>query len=313
MNSHRIALAGGLGNQLFQIAAGIYITNQKEIELDSSFFNPRLNRKGEPEILDLIFDNIYLELSKPKRSRISRKLANIVLGHPTKEKNLIRFLNYKTSKKLLEYLESNINGSLTQIITEGYKSKKSENEKYDKAFCQFLQIGYFQSAGYVTPVRQMLLDFEIKNFDPKLWLSLNKINKEKNLIIHIRRGDYLQEPKFGLVGENYYKRAIELQLNRFEYEAILIFSDDLVEAKKIIGTNYPIQTFYVDDTNLSSGAILKLMSLGYGYIIANSSFSWWSAMLSKRGFDRVIAPIPWFKKVSYSHDILPDNWRKIPW
>ena len=49
-------------------------------------------------------------------------------------------------------------------------------------------------------------------------------------------------------------------------------------------------------------------------IIANSSFSWWSAWLNTNQNKKVIAPSPWFGK-ALNHNtgsLLPDEWIKMP-
>ena len=56
---------------------------------------------------------------------------------------------------------------------------------------------------------------------------------------------------------------------------------------------------------------MQLMSLCKHSVIANSSFSWWAAWLSRRNGLRV-APKRWFSNQSLdTKDIVPDWWTKI--
>ena len=47
-----IFLTGGLGNQIFQFAAGISRANGDNLVLDSGIGRPRLNKHGKPDISD---------------------------------------------------------------------------------------------------------------------------------------------------------------------------------------------------------------------------------------------------------------------
>ena len=49
------------------------------------------------------------------------------------------------------------------------------------------------------------------------------------------------------------------------------------------------------------------MSLGRAIIISNSSFSWWSAFLSKEA-SLILAPRKWFKGIQDPKDLLPPEW-----
>jgi hypothetical protein len=53
------------------------------------------------------------------------------------------------------------------------------------------------------------------------------------------------------------------------------------------------------------------MRLGEGYVIANSTFSWWGAYLSRSSNPLIIAPRPWFSKVESPRDLIPDSWLTI--
>jgi hypothetical protein len=56
----------------------------------------------------------------------------------------------------------------------------------------------------------------------------------------------------------------------------------------------------------------KAMQTCKYHIIANSSFSWWTAWLSERADKVVIAPQKWFNQgPSDTQDLLPKNWLTV--
>jgi hypothetical protein len=69
---------------------------------------------------------------------------------------------------------------------------------------------------------------------------------------------------------------------------------------------------FIDDIWNSASATFEIMRLGSAYVIANSSFSYWAAMLSRTPNPLVIAPKPWFQGAESPNQILPANWATIP-
>lgn len=120
----------------------------------------------------------------------------------------------------------------------------------------------------------------------------------------------------GVMGVEYYKVGIAAILDRLpeaERRSVhfFIFSDDpdwcaqtyaFLEPKTIVRHNPP-----------SRGAMdIHLMSLARHHIIANSSFSWWGAWLCGNPEQVVVAPRHWFAAEQMSeHDIVPDRWLRF--
>jgi hypothetical protein len=53
------------------------------------------------------------------------------------------------------------------------------------------------------------------------------------------------------------------------------------------------------------------MRLGSGYVIANSSFSWWAARISKFEKNLVVAPKPWFVGIDEELSLIPSDWKRL--
>ena len=48
-----------------------------------------------------------------------------------------------------------------------------------------------------------------------------------------------------------------------------------------------------------------------GYIISNSSFSWWAAFLRKDRTAPVFCPDPWFQGMKDPDSLIPHEWHKV--
>jgi hypothetical protein len=140
---------------------------------------------------------------------------------------------------------------------------------------------------------------------------MQQILEEKPCLIHLRLGDYLEERDFGLPSMEYYKAAIS-DLEHSGYNGrYWIFSDDLELAKEklasIIRPNYR----FIQTQHLSSAEVLKIMSCASHFIIANSTFSYWGAMLSRTPQKLVYSPFPWFKNLEEPRRLIPQEWTRI--
>ena len=171
-------------------------------------------------------------------------------------------------------------------------------------------VGYFQSERYFSNHRNDILElFEIDEKTKKYILEkYENILNEDTCSIHVRRGDYTNLQNYHpLQSIDYYRNAIEV-IGDEKY--FLIFSDDIewcvenlgfIKNKVFISGNDDFQDLY-------------LMSMCKNNIIANSTFSWWSAWLNDNKTKKVVAPKKWFGN-SYSHfntnDLYCKNWIKI--
>lgn len=169
--------------------------------------------------------------------------------------------------------------------------------------------GFFQSEKYFSNVRESILDdFSFKKkFREKAKLELRRF--ESPISIHIRRSDYLTNENHSPLGVDYYDSAIS---NYPKNSTFLIFTDDVIWVKnqKLFKQN---NMFLMSELLKNKYLDLCSMTMCDSHIIANSSFSWWGAWLSKQ--KKVIAPKYWFKnsKLEYlnTKDLIPSNWIKV--
>lgn len=109
---------------------------------------------------------------------------------------------------------------------------------------------------------------------------------DERIAIHVRRGDYVNNPFYvDLTETDYYLTAC----GQFpENSKFLIFSDDINWCKE----NFDEQSFDFSEGKTEEED-LKLMASCKGIIMANSSFSWWAAYLGDPN-KKVIYPKKWF-------------------
>jgi len=284
-----VKISGGLGNQLFQYTFGQYVAKKtnKDVVYDiqtdlriANFtprtlallnFNLELNVATEKDIRKMRF------FSKKSFQRIERKLVQ-----------LYPFLNKKYK------VEKNFHSEFIQDV--------KDNCYYD---------GYWQSFKYLdlneSLLRsQMVLDaYSLKN---KAEL-IDRISNSQSVSIHIRRGDYISikanSSIFNLCSLEYYSNAINYINSSFPNAQYYIFSDDIEWTKlHFIGDQY----LFMDGNEPIED--LYMMSLCKHNIIANSTFSWWSAWLNQDRNKIVIAPKQWYvgKQNDFIQELIPNKW-----
>lgn len=170
--------------------------------------------------------------------------------------------------------------------------------------------GYYQSEKYFKHCEKELrsiLKFkddivESVNYKFKDVLSIDKLTS-----VHIRVGDYVGLQQFHpIMDPDYYQRALSLLIE--DTDLFLIFSDNIGYSKQIFPEDSRIVYIEIG----SDIEQLCLMSLCKNNIIANSSYSWWSAWLNPKEDKKVVAPKKWFGSAyQYTHntkDLYCENW-----
>jgi len=133
--------------------------------------------------------------------------------------------------------------------------------------------------------------------------------------IHIRRGDYVTDAtiaaKHGTCSALYYQRSVDLVAARTENPHFFVFTDDPVWVRD--NFQIPHAMTLVDHNGPGQAhEDLMLMSACRHHIIANSSLSWWGAWLDPRPDKIVIAPSRWFIDPAIdARDLTPESWLRV--
>ena len=286
-----IQLIGGLGNQMFQYAAGRRLAHHHNTSLflDVSLFSAYKLRKYELDIF-----NIEAAIAPP---------------------DMLKQVAF--SSKDIIYLRLR-NVFLPNIIIRYIREKSYEFDEYIyNAPDNYYIEGYFQSERYFADISNVIRkNFTFKNEpNEENKRILSRIQNTNSVSLHIRRGDYISNPKtmetHGVLGIDYYLKGLNYIEKNIRTPEIFIFSDDIAWAKENILIKMPIHFI---DHNQSSRDYedLRLMSCCKHNIIANSSFSWWGAWLNQNPDKIVIAPQKWFNDPTINtNDLIPSTWIRL--
>jgi len=172
--------------------------------------------------------------------------------------------------------------------------------------------GFFQTWRYFTNLKNSK-EQEFKLKKPSRWYleMKSRIEVEKPIVMHVRRGDY-EASGLGVLSNDYYKESIIMLSNYMRVEQIWIFSDEPQKAREELELlNLGKISYIIPPKGSSAVESLLLMAEAEAIVIANSTFSWWSATLSKKG-TMVICPDKWFQNAQDPRDLIPPHWTRIP-
>lgn len=286
---------GGLGNQLFQYAAGraLALKHQTELKLDLSLLNADPKNVYTKRELELHVFNITASIASDSELEVFYR----------------RTFFQKVVTKLFPSLPSK------------YFIGNQKGFEYDEAFESYPNNsylnGYWQSENFFSSIREILLKELVikKEMTPLCKSTKDLILNSNSVSLHIRRGDYVSDKSasayHGTVPLDYYDKALSYLNGVYKDLKVFIFSDDMDWAKANLKlTN---ECVYVDfNTGENSVFDMYLMSQCKHNIIANSSFSWWGAWLNQNAEKIVIAPVKWFAdKNLNTKDLIPNSWLKM--
>lgn len=283
MKVERIPLSGGIGNQLFQVAASFYFGNLQKREI-------------------VLTRNIGSSVSdSEKHASLDSLRLPITITNNVSESNLF----YRLDRKLIKVFDAYADFRGVQVQREvGFDPEF-------KVFDGTRELrGYFQSFKYVDNFKT-IFESAVNRYSGSQFFCESKILAEKvhPVSLHIRRGDYeMLKGTHGILNNQYYESSLQILGEYHNFDKIWVFSDEPEKARNTLR-----KSKYFDDmdfrigSSLNSIETLVMMTLCRGHIIANSTFSWWGAILSKLE-KSVIAPQEWFFNGSSPSELLPASW-----
>ena len=176
-------------------------------------------------------------------------------------------------------------------------------------------IGYFQTERYFQEYKEEvkhLFTFK-ESTEEKVseYVEKNNLNLQHIAMLHVRRGDFQNDPNCCTISTKYYTEARKMF---FPYHKLLIFSDDVSRCEDNLKFSSD-DVHYVDWLNWIES--LCLMSKCHNFIISNSTFAWWWAYLSDYNNKIVVRPDLEFdrrvKGEAYCRDHYPKEWIPFKW
>lgn len=278
---------GGLGNQMFQYAAGLALAKKHKTGL---LLDPV--KQGEAHtIFGLDIFRFEKRIWTPEGGAVRQSLFDRLRGKTKQRSNESRWSGPIYRQKHFCYADD-----FAAIAPGTYLFGYFQSETF---FCEYAdEIRKCYALDHVAPtIGQELIQTALG---------------PDSVSVHIRRGDYLHKSKVtevhGLLNADYYSRAYLLMRQLVPNARFLVFSDD-AEAADELTRDWPDRTLV---TGNSREQDLFLMAACSHHIIANSSFSWWGAWLGRNAQKQVIAPRRWFSRSEmqkvYVDDVCPVGW-----
>jgi hypothetical protein len=283
-----VRILGGLGNQMFQYAAGrsLALRLGESLRLDLSGFQDYALHGGYQ------LHNVFGVQTE------SASLADVesMLGWRSRDLALRwlqkRSMAWLRGNRLVAEPSFHYWQGWTRISTGCYLS------------------GYWQSPRYFLDYEAQLRDdFSFREAKTPLSRAIARaIERTEAVAVHVRRGDYVQNPAanrvHGVCTNTYYAAAQKYVASRLSAPRYFVFSDDMAWVRG--QSLFPRETVYVD---LGPGQIdIQLMARCRHQIIANSTYSWWAAWLNPNPCKIVIAPRRWFSNGLDAADLVPASW-----
>ncbi len=286
-----IKIHGGLGNQMFQFAAAYSLARLRSAEVrvyapEATF--PASEQIYRPFELNQVFGNAPFKM-------ITQSEYNRMIGQGSsyfvKAVNRVKGVSYFHESDL-RFDESLFDLPRNTVIEGYFQSYRY----FDKRYHDLLQAFRFT-----------------KELSPESKKVAEAIRSRNSCAIHFRRGDYISNPVtqriHGTCGLPYYRDAVESFADVDDLEFFL-FSDEPDWVKENFRIDRP---FHVVSHNAGVDAWqdMALMQKCNHFIISNSSFSWWAAILSTNPYKRVIRPERWFsdsEKQNQTSDMFPPSW-----
>lgn len=284
-NLKLVKLAGGIGNQMFQYAFGLYLEHKYHCQVkyfgeESGSRLPLLGCKVEYATSDEL-----------------RQLGYAPHGHTA----------YRLRRRLLRAMP----WLCRRVVVENGSNYQAQLPSEARVFD-----GYWQSYRYFTGIEadvRRLFCLDAYSQTP----LADDIRRSPSVAVHIRRGDYLHGANarlFEACPLSYFEQAMQLMGQRVTAPVFYIFSNDIEWTRTHLHANGH-RCVYVENNGPEADLHdLAAMALCQHAIISNSTFSWWGAWLTDHASKWVVAPRRWYKPKAMNAaaaNLTPPTWISI--
>jgi Glycosyl transferase family 11 len=287
-------LIGGLGNQLFQYAAGFAAAHRAGTEL-----------------------RVSLDMFEDYRLHQGFDLARVfaVDPKPASKADLRAHLGLLSSRTMRRAIGA-FAGGFWRARRALFQPTVPYWPGFEKIGPDIYLQGYWQSERYFADAAQELraaLQFRL----PPSSVNHGWTDRIRDCIsvgVHVRRGDYTSARNSRLYAtctEEYYREAMQFILNREPQAQFFVFSDDPAWARALFSDRAGCVKVLDHNRGQESYNDMRLMSCCRHNIIANSTFSWWGAWLAEQPGQIVVTPKRWLLPRGWDVDMVPSRWVRL--
>ena len=269
----------GLGNQLFQYAAGLGLarTWQVPMVVDASWFSLPADKKPKP-LRAYGLDAFALTAPSASPEEVSYFLDDGPLAR---------------GRRLVDFVRSG--GQHALIGDWPFRQRKPHPAFQEPAARRPVQMaGFWECAEYPEIGGEELrreLAFRAPP-DAENARYATEITRSQGVAVHVRGRDLIThaaQARRHVPGRDYYAAAAERIAMQVEEPVFYVFTDDLAYAREVVQLPYPTR-FVVHNADGRDHEDLRLMTLCRHHVLACSTFSWWGAWLARSPGQCVIAP-----------------------
>ena len=287
-------LTSGLGNQLFQLAHGMWLAQLEgaELRFDTSWF-PLVSRL-HPARRELALRQFRVDLTEefagPRRWLVGLLAA-------------IRD-RFGVAQPLLEKIGQ------FRMVCEGEGNKVGDPDR--ATVTRLYADGYWQTREPFTSIRHLLIPCLVPR--QRLCQEAKRLITETTVqptgFLHVRRGDYITYGgEKSALPLRYYKDALQLLCSEgVNVHRWLVFSDDPKWTRSNFSFLNGAEFVDYQSVNRDAEDLMVMKSCAAG-IIANSSFSWWGAALGSSVERPIVAPDRYWG----NYPPLADQWSLPHW
>jgi hypothetical protein len=209
----------------------------------------------------------------------------------------------KTIDSFTEYIQPNFHYDEIPLLTTNHKFN-----------------GYFQTELYFKKHFETICNL-IGIKEKQNVIKTKYIQYENNIALHFRMGDYGNPYHHPIIPDIYYINSLNYIINKTNNKHWNIYyACEKEDDKKVLVRIQNIKQHFIGlnfikiSNSMEDWEQLLLMSVCQHNIIANSTFSWWSAYFNNNNDKIVCYPELWFGPAKNDHnlkDLYPIKWNKI--
>lgn len=260
----------GLGNQLFQFAAGTALARRlgAPAACDLRWFDGANRKRQRRDRRDYLLPELGLILPEAPRAKVDAYYP----------------------KWWQRWLGRTPPGTL---LAQDHRPLLDE---YRSASGEVCLDGYWQGEAFFAEAKEAmaaaLLAQPPRRAETAQWIAA--LQEPGAIAVHVRRGDYAHSASprelLGPLDNAYYRRAVAA----LGGTKAVVFTDDPAWCRRSFDPGVPFAC--VEHPDSAAGTIDDLLAMGHARaaVIANSTFSWWGAWIATQRGARVAAPARWF-------------------